>query len=306
MATNTLRPTPYHNRLFGIARNRLPVYLTMFPIAAFFIVIHVWPLFYSLVLGLFNASPFGIKFIGIANYIEMFTDRIFYKVLKNTALYVLLNTIGVLVFSFIVAILFDQFKSNTIFSKFFRSLFFIPFIVSFTAISLIWVWFYEPKVGIFTYMLELVGLPRQTWLNDPKIALYCIVLMTIWQNVGFNMALFITGLQGIPSEMYEVADIDGASSFRKIFSITIPMLRNTIVFVVVTATIFSGKMFIPMFVMTKGGPIDSTNVLAFEIYRKGFESLRYGYAAGLSSVLFFLIAILAVIQMKITKAGEMY
>jgi multiple sugar transport system permease protein len=259
-------------------------------VASFFISFTKWDLM----------SP--MKWIGLRNYIELFKDETFLKSLWNT-IYFTIGTVPVgIIISLLLAVALNQHIKGT---RIFRAAFFLPVIASWIAASLVWMWMYNPEFGLLNYILGLIGIKGPGWLTSLKWAMPSIIITSIWKGVGFNMLLFLAGLQGIPQIYYEAADIDGASWYRKFFHITIPLLSNTTLFVIIIAVINSFQAFDLIYMMTYGGPARTTSVLVFYLYQNAFRYFRMGYASAIAYVLFFLILIFAVVQFLLQKRRVM-
>jgi len=180
-----------------------------------------------------------------------------------------------------------------------RLLYFLPSISSFVAISMVWQWIYNPEFGLLNYLLSLFKIPPQRWLSDPKTAMLSIIIMTVWMNLGYQMVIYLAGLKGIPSYLYEVAALDGANSWQKFWHITLPMLQPTTVFLLITSIIGSFQVFTPIYVMTRGGPAGATNVFVYHIYNTAWKGFRMGYASAQSWFLFMLIFVASFIQFRL-------
>ncbi|MCA9905428.1 MAG: sugar ABC transporter permease, partial [Anaerolineae bacterium] len=179
----------------------------------------------------------------------------------------------------------------------FRTLFFMPVVSSWVAVSIIWLTLLDPNVGIVNYVLSWFGLPAINWLGDPRSAMPAIVLIAIWKSAGFNMVIWLAGLQAIPKELYEAAAIDGANRWQTFWRLTLPLLAPTSFFLAVTGVIGSFQVFTPVYVLTRGGPLDSTNTAVYHIYRRAFQEFDFGYASAQSWVLFAVIFIATLIQL---------
>ncbi|MCJ7471851.1 MAG: sugar ABC transporter permease [Actinobacteria bacterium] len=234
-----------------------------------------------------------MQWVGFNNYINLFNDQTFYKTLWNT-IYFTLGTVpaGVIISLFLAIALNQRIKGI----KIFRAAYFLPVIGSFVAAALVWTWMYNPEFGLINYFLSMIGIEGPSWLNSLNWAMPSIILTTIWKGLGFNMLLFLAGLQGIPESYYEAADIDGAKWFSKFFHITIPLLSHTTLFVVIISVINSFQGFDLVYLMTNGGPARSTSVLVFYLYQNAFKYFKMGYASAIAYVLFFLILIFAIVQ----------
>ena len=244
-----------------------------------------------------------MQWVGFANYIELFKDETFLKSLWNT-IYFTLGTVptGVIISLFLAIALNQRIKGI----KIFRAAYFLPVIASFVAAALVWSWIYNPEFGLLNYFLSIIGIKGPSWLNSLNWAMPSIILTTIWKGLGFNMLLFLAGLQGIPESYYEAADIDGAKWFSKFLHITVPLLSHTTLFVVIISIINSFQGFDLVYMMTYGGPARSTSVLVFYLYQNAFRYFRMGYASAIAYVLFFLILFFALIQFWLQKKRVMF
>lgn len=182
-----------------------------------------------------------------------------------------------------------------------RAAYFIPVVTSSVAVALVWTWLYNPSYGLINSVLMSLGIEGPGWLSDMKWALPSIVIMTVWQGVGYNMILFLAGLQGVPSQLHEAAKMDGAGSWQRFWRITIPMISPTTFFVVIMLLIGSMQVFSEPYMMTRGGPADATNVLVLHIYNTAFQFFRMGEASAISFILFVIILIVTLIQFKFSK-----
>jgi multiple sugar transport system permease protein len=241
-------------------------------------------------------------FVGLANFADMFNDDYFWNALKNTFIYALNVPFG-MVLSLGVALLMHR-KLKWL--GFLRTLYFLPSVTSFVAISLVWMWIYNPQFGVANFFLNMVGLPSMKWLNSPQSAMYSVMLFTIWLGMGYQMIIFLAGLQGIPEELYEAARIDGANGIQRFFKITLPLLRPTSFFILVTSLISSFQVFTSIYVMTSGGPERSTDVIVYHIYQAAWEQLRMGYASAMAWVLFILIMFVTWLQFKFNSKDISY
>jgi ABC-type sugar transport system permease subunit len=183
----------------------------------------------------------------------------------------------------------------------FRTAYYLPVVTSFVAVSFILLWIYEPQFGVLNQFLAMLGLPTFGWLRDPSTALLSIAILSIWKNAGYNMVIFLAGLQGIPQYLYEAAEIDGASAVQRFRYITVPMLSPTTFFVFVVYFIGALQMFVQSWILTQGGPLDSTLTVVYLIYQNGFESLKMGYASAMSVILFLFIAAITFLNTRIVK-----
>lgn len=273
--------------------------LVMFPILfAFWISLHDWSLI-----------PRNFPLIGLANYVEAIRDNLTLKSLQNTLIYTIGAVPVSMVLSLSLALIMNQDKLPL--RTLFRTVYFIPVITSWVAVSFVWIWMFEPRWGLVNAFLGWFGITGIKWLASPTWALPAIMIVAIWKGLGYNMVIFLAGLQGIPREMYEAAQIDGANNWQRFWSITLPLLNPTIVFITVTAVIGSLQVFTPAVVMTTvqgeaGGPINSTRVMVYHIYATAFRYTRLGYGAALAFLLFALIMVVTMIQLRVTQREVEY
>ncbi|GIP16023.1 sugar ABC transporter permease [Paenibacillus montaniterrae] len=247
--------------------------------------------------GLANFN--SISFIGFENYVEVLKDPVFMKAIYNTIFYVVIGVPLVILFSLAIALLINLGTSRIF--KAFRVVYYLPSVTNIVAVAVVWNYLYNPTLGLFNYLLNLVGLPDVPWLTEPTIAKLSLILLALWKAVGLNMIIFIAALQGIPKSYYEAAQLDGANTWQQVTRITIPMLRFAIFFVSITTMIGWLQFFEEPFVMTQGGPLDGTLSVALFIYQNGFKFNNFGYAAAGSFVLFVCIIAITLVQLKLQK-----
>jgi multiple sugar transport system permease protein len=241
--------------------------------------------------------------IGITNYKDIFSSDEFYRVLKNTLKFIVMYIPLIMISSFLLALLFDQ-KVKGVGA--FRVLLFIPVLTSWVAGSIIWKSALNGQYGIINNLLDLVGIQGPGWLTDPKWSMVSIVMVSIWKDLGFFSLIIFGALRNVDKEVYEAAEIDGASSFKKTLKITLPLVSPTLFFVLITTMINSFQLFPQVMVMTGGGPFGSTQVLVERIYTYGFRYFNMGYAAALSIVLLIMIVIVTIIQLVFQKKWVFY
>lgn len=234
------------------------------------------------------------KFVGMQNYMKVFSDAIFYKILGNTLVYAFSTSIlGVIIPLILACILNSKIRA----SEFFKTAYFLPFITPLIVIAIIWQWIFDPNVGILNHMLRL----NIKWLYDSNFAMPAVIIVSVWKLIGYNMLIFLSGLSSINQSLFEAAKIDGANKYDIFFKITLPLLSPTIFFVIVITCISSFQGFDLIYMMTQGGPLNSTNILVYAIYQNAFEYFKVGYASALAYILFFIIFILTFIQWKLRK-----
>jgi multiple sugar transport system permease protein len=274
----------------------------------YFLAIRFVPTLFAMSVSLFRwniLSP-SKPWVGLDNYQTLFDDPVFWKSLGNTLLYVALSVPAQLVLGLAFALLL---QAATRWRGFFRALYFVPFVTSTVAISWVWRWMYEPTIGPFNQILALLGLPQQEYLTSPEQALPSIVVVLVWQALGFCVIIFLAGLEAIPLDFYEAAKIDGAGSWDLLRHITLPLLNPTIVFLSIMGTINGIQVFTQILNMTfqgTGGPLNSTKSLVLFIYTQAFKSFKMGYASAATVVLFAIILVITVIQLKVTTRQVQY
>lgn len=292
------------NKLSIEQKKAIWAYIFLFVPLTFYLVIRIYPTFSSFYISFtdWDIISFEKQFIGLENYQKMFNDPVFLKTLVNTFRYVIFGLPVTLVLSFIIAYNLNKIKRGL---GLYRTLYFIPYMTSLVAVSWVWRWLYQPlPLGFFNNLLSFFGLAQQPFLQSTSQALPSILAPTIWVEIGFQVIIFLAGLKGIPELLYEAADIDGADNRQKLFKITIPLLRPTIIFLVVMGTIKYLRIFTQVYTMTyqgEGGPLNSTKPLVLYIYNNAFRSFDMGYAAAMTVVLFVLILCTTLIQLKVLE-----
>jgi multiple sugar transport system permease protein len=285
---------------FGL-RNFKP-FLYLAPFLIFFTIFQIYPIFYGLYISLTKwdlvSAP---KFTGLTNYINIAKDTLFWTSLRNTIFFVVLNAPLAVAIPLSLAILVsDAIPGRALF----RSAFTTPLMISVSSVGVLWVWFLNPTFGLINYYFGLVGLPGQNWLTQNIWAMVAVVITTVWWTSGWNLVLFLAGLQEISESLYEAAKLDGANSWALFRYITIPGLRPTLLFVGVTTIIGSFRVFGQVLVMTGGGPFDSTRTLVQHIYETGFRNFRMGSASAIAWALFLIVMIFILLQFRLLRETE--
>ena len=277
-----------------INRKKILPYLLVSPYAIHFILFVAFPVGFSIVLTFHKwniISP--MEFTGLNNYIRLFNDKTFLKSMGNTIIFLLIHIPLQIIFAlFLAEILNQKIKLRGVF----RGAFFLPVIVSGVVVTILWQQLYGYDTGLLNRLLVIIGLDKIGWLTDPNIAMASIAVMATWKNVGLYIVLFLVGLQTVPTQYYEAADLEGATHLQKFFKITLPMINPTIFMVMILSTIGGFSLFIEPYIMTGGGPLNSTVSAVLYIYKQGFFYYHMGYAATLG--LFFAFIILAVIMIQ--------
>lgn len=266
-----------------------------------YVVFFIIPNIESLRYSFFKWAGIGPKiFVGLKNYINLFNSPIFLLTLKNTVIYTILLMIGQNILGFLIAtFIYKEGRIHNII----RTIVFLPIIMSSVAIGFIWTIVYDPAIGAINTFLNYIGLGNFTrlWVVDPKLALFSIVIMHIWAQVGYSMMIYINGLLNISKELYEAANIDGANKFQTIFYITIPLLKNSILTSMMFTTILGFVTFDFIYIMTRGGNDHSSEVLAMLLFKEGFQYSNFGGASSIAIVLIILIFFFAIIQMVLLR-----
>jgi len=245
------------------------------------------------------ANPSNTRFIGLANYVRLLHTPDFWSALKNTFYFAFIGGPLTIAVALAAALLLSS--KLVRFKGFFRTVYFIPFVTTLVAVAIVWRYLYHTRYGLFNYGLAHLGIGPIDWLGDPHWAMPAIIVMAVWKGFGYNMLIFIAGLQAIPDELYDAAEIDGAGPFRRFFSITLPMLAPTLVFVAVITMIGYFQLFAEPYVMTQGGPLRSTTSVVLLMYEEGFRWWRMGYAAAIAFVLFIVILLATLVQFRLQR-----
>ena len=275
-------------------------YLFLLPSLVIFITFTFFPAIYSMVVSLFRWNmPMKPSFVGFENYIYLFTDAIegplFWKSFFNTFYFALGVPIN-LVISLLIALLLNKRLAGV---GIFRTTFFLPSITSMAAVSVVWLWLFHPaEYGLFNSWLIDLGLPIQRWLRDPVLAMPCLIGMGVWYGMGYNIIIFLAGVQSIPQTYYEAARIDGANPFALFRHVTWPLLGPTLFYVLSVGMINSLKAFTEIDVMTQGGPLGSTTTLAYNLYQNAFQFFQLGKASAIAVLLFIMLLLLTWIQFR--------
>lgn len=262
-------------------------YLFLLPAAAVMIVFFFIPFFQTFGLSFFDysSSLYNPNFVGADNYIKLFKEPVFYKVMFNTFMYLVIAVPFLVTFPLFLAILINQ-KIRGI--TLYKILLYLPVIVSIVVATIAFKWLYAGQ-GILNYILSLFHIKSIGWLVDTKWALFSVALVTIWKGIGYYMMIYLASLMSVPQDLYEACDIDGANFITKHLTVTIPHIMPTIALVSTISTISAMKVFAEIYVMTKGGPLNSTKTIVYYIYERAFENLDLGYASALAVVLLVVV-----------------
>lgn len=286
-------------------REELAFWLFILPWLIGFIAFSGGPILASMVISLTEYSILQPpKFIGFENYNQLFRDDLFYKAVLNTVYYVGVSVpLGVML-AFLMAIALNQKLQG---QTWFRTIFYLPSVVSGIAVALLWGWLLNSDFGLINYMLALIGIQGPKWLYSTNWAMPSIILMSLW-GVGGSMVVFLAGLQGIPEHLYEAAELDGAGEWGKFWNVTVPMISPVIFFNMIVTIIGAFQIFDQVYIMTggTGGPANATLVYVLYLYRQGFEYFKMGYASALALILFLIILGITVFQFGIARRWVYY
>src|SRR5579883_2672992 len=286
-------------------KRKLTPYIFLSPILIGMLVLSVGPILVSFISSFTQwdiVSP--PQWIGAGNYKEIVSSDLFWQVLRNTFYYVALAVPLTIVLSLFLAIAVNR-KLKGI--GLFRTVYFLPVVTSMVAVAIVWGWLYNPEYGLINYVLRSwFGVQGPAWLRDPNWAMPAMIIVGVWKALGYNMMIFLAGLQSVPDEYYEAARLDGANTRQRFFSITLPMLTPTIFFVLVVTLIGSFQVFEQTYILTRGGPANATLTISYFIFQNAFQFFRMGYASALAYVLFAIVFVLTLIQLRYQKKWVFY
>jgi len=274
------------------------------PFMVLYVLFLIGPLLYDVVMSFFNTSlvlPGLGSFAGLANYRELFGDSRFWQAMWHTIEFTLISTPPLVLLPLFFAIVVNRISRG---QWFFRLAFFLPYILPSAVIALIWLWLYEPGYGLVDGFFNLIGVTAPGWLSSSSVALYSIVIVTVWWTIGFNFVLYLAGLQEIPRDLYEASSLDGASRWQQTWRLTVPMLGRTTTLVTVLQVIASLKIFDQIYLILQGGPNYSSRPAIEWIYDTAFTSQRVGYASAASFILFIVILIVSFVWLALVRRQE--
>lgn len=269
-------------------------YLFLLPAGVLLLVFFFIPFFQTILLSFqdYSANIYNPTYVGLANYFKLMHSPIFYKVLFNTFLYLVLAVPVLAIIPLFLAIMISQ-KIRGI--NIYKILIYLPVIVSIVVAAIAFKWLYAEQ-GILNYLTGLMGLEPIGWLTDTRFALISVVIVTIWKGIGYYMMIYFAALMSVPKELYEACDIDGASPLRKHLTVTIPHIMPTIALVSTISAISAMKVFAEIYVMTKGGPLNSSKTIVYYIYERAFENLDLGYASAMAVILLIIVMAFSLIN----------
>ena len=284
-------------------RQLIIAFLFVLPALINFAIFRYIPIIASIRASLYQYSLLGGfgDFVGLAHYNRMLTDPVFWRSMRASALFVVYKVPLQIVLSLGLAILLSR---QSVATAIVRSAILTPMVTSIIIVSIIWAMMYQSQNGLFQSMLVTLGFKKIPFLSDTRYALPAISVMMIWKDIGFSFIIFVAGLKGIPEMYYEAAIVDGANRWQLLTHVTLPLLRPVLMFVIVTQTIFSFQVFVPVYQMTLGGPLDSTKVIVFYIYQMGFRLQDMGYASAMSIVTLVLLLLVSWVQMRFLRSDD--
>jgi multiple sugar transport system permease protein len=285
--------------------NNLTSYAFLAPSLIFFIVFMIIPLLWTLNLSMFEGGILGqLKFVGFENYLTIFKNSLFVVSLKNTARYVFMVIPSVIIISlFIASLIVDKYIRG---KNLFKSMIFLPQLSPMVTCAVLWTFMIHPEFGLINYVLNWIGINNPNWLGDPKVALITITLLELWRGIGFYVVTYVAALLAVPDEIYDAAMVDGATGLTKFFTITLPLIRPTLLFTLVMATIWNFQLFDSVYVLTRGGPANTTSTVVWYIYDNAFRYERIGRASTMAVLLMLIILVLSVIEMKYLRSDYEY
>ena len=269
-------------------------YLFLLPAAIVLVIFFFIPFFQTFILSFLDYSTniYKPEFVGLANYTKLFHNPVFYKVLWNTFVYLFVAVPILVIFPLFLAILINQkIKGVTLY----KILIYLPVIVSIVVAAIAFKWLYADQ-GILNYVVTSLGFKPIGWLTDPNFALYSVIIVTIWKGIGYYMIIYLASLMSVPNELYEACDIDGANFLTKHLTVTVPHVMPTIALVSTISAISAMKVFAEIYVMTKGGPLNSSKTIVYYIYERAFENLDLGFASAMAVVLLIIVMIFSLIN----------
>ncbi|WP_017293581.1 carbohydrate ABC transporter permease [Geminocystis herdmanii] len=275
----------------------LIAWLFLAPALTFLTIFLFFPIIFLIYLSFTNGNIVAGKWIGLANYRRLIIDSDFRQIIFNTAYFSIVTIIPSIIIPLALSILLNQ---NIIFRGFFRTAYFIPSITSLVAMGLGFRWLFQNNgpINEFLSSLNIIPIP---WLNSTFWAMPILIIFSTWRQIGFNLVVFLAGLQAIPQSRYEAAELDGAKFWAKLWYITLPALKPTLIFATITTSIFTFRSFEQVYIITNGGPSNSTNILSYYIYEQAFRQFNFGYASASTTILLLIALILVILQLTIWR-----
>lgn len=293
------------SRRFRIKDDDIWGYAFIFVAMAVFAVFTLYPVFSAIKTSFLKYKPFGSEFIGLQNYAETFKSKLFFKAVKNTFVYTAVVVPLSLLIAFSIAIMILPFRKGV--QSVFKSIYYLPGIASGVALSVVWLWLYDSSPdGLFNQVMTFFGLPAQNWLSSSKTSMLSLMLMALLSGQGTNIIIYIAALLSIDNSFFEAAELDGATFFQKIRYIVFPLVKPTTLFLLVTGIIGSFQVFQNAFLMTGGGPDNSTTMIGLLIYKNAFEYSKFGLACAQAILLAIVISLISLLQFKLMGVDVEY
>lgn len=266
-----------------------------------------WPMLSNIMLSFVEVIGIGpnaeMRWVGLANYERIFGDRTFQKVLSNTLFFTFSSVALTLLLGLAVALLLNQplkWRNAA------RAVLFTPTVLSGAAIALVWIYIFDPRFGLLREILAMVGVPSPQWLGRPNTAMWAVIIVYVWKNLGYAVVIYLAGLQAIDRTLYEAAEIDGAGSWARFWNVTLPGLSPIAFFLLITSILSCFQAFDIIRVMTRGGPVNATNTIVYYLYERGFERTEPGTAGVVAVVMFIIMLILTVLQLRFVERRVTY
>lgn len=280
-------------------------YIMITPAIVIFLVFSIYPILY---MGYLSFNEWDLinpvkTFVGLDNFMALFKDETFLKVVKNSVIYMLITVSATMILGILMALFFSR---NTKINKILQSVTFAPYIVSMVSVAFIWKWIMDSDYGLLNYLLSFIGIDSINWLHDEKTALLSLCIISIWKSIGYNAIVILSALKAVPQYIYEAAQLDEGKPLKVFFKITLPMISPSLFFLTIMNIISSFKVFEPIALITEGGPLNSTNTLVYYIYEYGFKLNKIGYASAAGVVLFAIIGVLTIIYFKMLSRKVHY
>jgi multiple sugar transport system permease protein len=287
-------------------REAMVAYALLSPAILLFLVFVAGPLIGAIVLSFFEWDLLSdAEFVGLANYQQLFTDSAALAAIRNTFVFAFWSLTTHIILALVLALMVQR-SIPGILKYAFRTAIFFPVVMSWASVSLIWLFILDPNFGFINYYLDLLGLPTKSWLLMPDTAMPAIIIVDWWKTIGFTFILILAGLQGVPEHLHEAAKLDGAGAWRRFVDVTLPMLSPTLFMTSILTFIGAFQIFEPMYIMTRGGPLDRTVSIVMEIYETGFRRFEMGYASAMAIGVFVVILIVTLVQMWVAKYWVFY
>ncbi len=282
-------------------RDAISAYIMLIPFMLFFLLFVIYPMIKSILDSFTNYNLSEREFIGLRNYIRLAQDKVFLRSILNTIVFAACSIVPLMVIGLTMAILVNR-QSKIMYAC--RAALIYPYVTSMVAVSMVWLYMFDPTNGILNKILEVFGVAQQWWLYDENQALWCLIVVNIWKNLGYVMMIYLAALQSVPKSLYEAAMIDGAGGFRMTWSITLPTIKPITFFLLTTLSVECFKTFEQVRIMTNGGPVNSTTTMTHQIYMKAFSEFKMGYASAMSVILLIIVLIMTVINLKLGRQLE--